>query len=132
MQEEVMEREVYITNEEREKCRKVADAYAELYELEDIFVANAGRYGFIKLLYYTDVNGFENMQTYVDSKKFFDDLWDDWLDYQFYEITSGTLATELSCDELFNSLPMIIQKEIEDKHSYFAEMAGLNNDEKIN
>lgn len=56
-----MEREVYITDEEREKCRKVADAYAEFYELEDIFVADAGRYGFIKLLYYTDINGFENM-----------------------------------------------------------------------
>ena len=83
-------------------------------------------------MYYTDINGFENMQTYMDSKIFFDDLWDDWLDYQFYEITSGTLAAELSCDELFNSLPMIIQKEIEDKHSYFAEMAGLNKDEKIN
>lgn len=127
-----MEREVYITDEEREKCRKVADAYAEFYELEDIFVADAGRYGFIKLLYYTDINGFENMQTYTDSKVFFDDLWDDWLDYQFYEIASGTLAVELSCDELFNSLPRIIQREIVDKYSYFAEMAELDNDGKIN
>ncbi|MEZ3431864.1 MAG: hypothetical protein K1W36_16900 [Lachnospiraceae bacterium] len=83
-----MEKEVYITDEEREKCGKVADAYAEFYEPEDIFVADAGRYGFVKLLHYTD--------------------------------------------ESFNSLPMIIQKEIGDKHSYFAEMAGLNNDEKIN
>lgn len=127
-----MEREVYITDEEREKCRKVADAYAEFYELEDIFVADAGRYGFIKLLYYTDINGFENMQTYTDSKVFFDDLWDDWLDYQFYEIASGTLAVGLSCDELFNSLPRIIQREIADKYSYFAEMAELDNDGKIN
>lgn len=63
---------------------------------------------------------------------FFDDLWDDWLDYQFYEIASGTLAVELSCDELFNSLPLIIQKEIGDKYSYFAKMAGLDNDGKIN
>lgn len=69
-----MEREVYITDEERGKCRKVTDAYAEFYELEDIFVADAGRYGFIKLLYYTDINGFENMRTYSDSKKFFEDL----------------------------------------------------------
>lgn len=127
-----MGKEVYITDEEREKCRKVADAYAEFYELEDIFVADAGRYGFIKLLYYTDINGFETMQTYTNSKKFFDALWDDWLDYQFYEIASGTPAAELSCDELFNSMPLIIQKEIEDKRSYFAEMAGLNNDKKNN
>jgi hypothetical protein len=130
MHEGEMEREMYITNEEREKCRKVADAYAEFYELEDIFVADAGKYGFIKLLYYTDINGFENMQTYTESKIFFDDLWDDWIEYQFYEIASGTLAAELSYDGLFNSLPKIIQKEIKDKRFYFAEMTGLNNEEK--
>lgn len=45
----------------------MADAYAEFYELEDIFVADAGKYGFIKLLYYTDINGFENMQTYTET-----------------------------------------------------------------
>lgn len=67
MHEGEMEREMYITNEERKKCRKVADAYAEFYELEDIFVADAGKYGFIKLLYYTDINGFENMQTYTET-----------------------------------------------------------------
>jgi hypothetical protein len=27
-----MEKRIYITAEEREKCRKVADAFAELYE----------------------------------------------------------------------------------------------------
>ena len=30
-----MEKKVYITEEEREKCRKVIDAFAELYEIED-------------------------------------------------------------------------------------------------
>lgn len=27
-------KEIYITDSEREKCRKVADAFAELYEVE--------------------------------------------------------------------------------------------------
>ena len=30
-----MENQFYITEEEREKCRKVIDAFAELYEIED-------------------------------------------------------------------------------------------------
>lgn len=30
-----MEKKVYITEEEREKCRKVIDAFAELYKIED-------------------------------------------------------------------------------------------------
>ena len=30
-----MEKTVYITEEEREKCRKVIDVFEELYEIED-------------------------------------------------------------------------------------------------
>lgn len=35
-------KEVYITAEERKKCQKVADAFAELYEIENILVMDAG------------------------------------------------------------------------------------------
>ncbi len=31
-----MEKKIYITDEERAKCQKVADAFAELYEMADI------------------------------------------------------------------------------------------------
>ena len=34
--------ELYITEEQREKCRKVADAFSELYETADVMVADAG------------------------------------------------------------------------------------------
>lgn len=119
------ERTNYISNEEREKCRKVVNAYAEFYEVEDIFIADVEGYGFVKLLYYTEMNGFETMETYTDSKNLFDGLWSDWLDYQLYEIVSGTLLDGLSNDEILNSLPQIIQKEIRDKHAYFAEKAGI-------
>ena len=46
-------KEKYITDDEREKCRKVADAFAELYENENILVVDAGRYGFVKLGQFT-------------------------------------------------------------------------------
>ena len=39
----------YITEIEQEKCRKVAKAYAELYEIENIVVLDVGRFGFVKL-----------------------------------------------------------------------------------
>ena len=48
-------KEIYITDSEREKCRKVADAFAELYEIEHILVVDAGRYGFVKLQYYRNL-----------------------------------------------------------------------------
>lgn len=120
-----MEKEIFITNGEREKCRKVMEAYAEFYEQEEIFVIDAGRYGFVKLLYYTEYNGFENMNTYTDSKSLFNALWSDWLDYKLYSIASNTLMIELSCDEIFENLPKNIQEELITKRSYFAEKAGI-------
>ena len=52
----------YITDIERERCKKVAAAYAELYELESILVLDVGRYGFVKLQYYTPEYGFNRSE----------------------------------------------------------------------
>ena len=52
-----MEKQIYITEEE--KCQKVADAFAELYEMADILVVDAGRYGFVVLKYYMLPHGFK-------------------------------------------------------------------------
>ena len=42
-----MEKKIYITEEERAKRQKAADAFAELYDMADIVVADVGRYGFV-------------------------------------------------------------------------------------
>ena len=68
-------KEIYITDSEREKCRKVADAFAELYEIENILVVDAGRYGFVKLQYYRPPQGFEDAITFTDSQSMFENLW---------------------------------------------------------
>ncbi len=46
-----MKKQVYNTEVEREKYRKVIDAFAELYEIEneDILLIHVCRYGFDKL-----------------------------------------------------------------------------------
>ena len=68
-----MEKTVYITEEEREKCRKVIDVFEELYEIEDedILLVDVGRYGFVKLQCYTASHGFEELDTYTDSNSLF-------------------------------------------------------------
>lgn len=75
-----VKKKLYITEEEREKCRKVIDTFAELYEIEDedILVVDVGRYGFIKLQCYTPSYGFEMLDTYTDSNSLFEGLWDEW------------------------------------------------------
>ena len=83
-------KEKYITDDEREKCRKVADAFAELYEIENILVVDAGRYGFVKLQYYRPPQGFEDAITFTDSRSMFENLWEEWLDTQLFLLAKGT------------------------------------------
>ena len=73
-----MEKQVYITEEERAKCQKVVDAFAELYEMADIVVVNVGRYGFVMLKYYMPSHGFEDDATFTDSGALFEGLWQEW------------------------------------------------------
>ena len=70
-----MEKKIYITEEERAKCQKVADAFAELYEMADMVVVDVGRYGFVMLKYYTPLHGFEEDETFTDSRTLFEELY---------------------------------------------------------
>ena len=77
-----MKKQVYITEEERAKCQKVVDAFAELYELENIVVLDVGRYGFVELKYYKPPHGFEDAITFTDSVALFEDLWGGMVEYK--------------------------------------------------
>ena len=83
-------KEKYITDDEMEKCRKVVDAFAELYEIENILVVDAGRYGFVKLQYYRPPQGFEDAITFTDSRSMFENLWEEWFDTQMFLLAKGT------------------------------------------
>ena len=122
-----MEKKMYITEEEREKCRRVADAYAEIYEDEEqnIVVLDAGRYGYIKLQYYNPPYGFSDMLVFTDSRELFEDLWEDWLNTQLFELAKGTKLIELDYEDIFARLPQHKQKEWMSKKRYFAEKTGI-------
>lgn len=121
-----MEKKIYITEEEREKCRRVVEAFAELYEQENIFMVDARRYGFVELQYYSPGSGFDGVITYTDSRRLFEGLWREWLDTQLFHIGSGTDAMELgSFKGVFESLPEEKQRELMDKKPVFAEKAGI-------
>lgn len=85
-----MEKQVYITEEERAKCPKVADAFAELYEMENMVVLDVGRYGFVELKYYKTPHGFEDTITFTDNVALLEDLWEEWLDTNLYLLAKGT------------------------------------------
>lgn len=87
-----MEKRIYITAEEREKCRKAADVFVELYEMAEILVLDADRYGFVMLKYDELSVGFAEDETYTDSEELFDALWEEWLNTKLYLMAKGIFA----------------------------------------
>ncbi len=119
-----MEKQVYITEGERAKCKKVAEAFAELYEMADIVVVDVGRYGFVMLKYYTPPHGFE--ETYKDSRALFEGLWQEWLDMKLYLMAKGTPLLEKGYKGVFESLPEEKQSILIGRKADFAERAGID------
>ena len=118
-------KERYITDEEKEKCRKVADAFAELYEIENILVVDAGRYGFVKLQYYRPPQGFEDAITFTDSRSMFENLWEEWFDTRLFLLVKGTPMEGMNYDEIFHCLPEEKQKELTNRKAEFTRIAGI-------
>ncbi len=121
-----MDKQIYITEEEREKCQKVADAFAELYDMADIAVVDVGRYGFVVLKYYMPPHGFEEDATFTDSKALFEGLWQEWLDMKLYLMAKGTSLMETGYKGVFESLSKEKQSELIGRKIYFARMAGID------
>ena len=120
-----MEKKTYITEAERKKCRRVADAFAELYEMTDIVVVDVGRYGFVMLKYYTPPHGFEEDETFTDSKALFEALWQEWLDMKLYLIAKGIPLLEKGYKGVFESLSEEKQSELIRRKAAFVRMAGI-------
>lgn len=124
----MLRKQFYITKEEREKCRKVIDAFAELYEIEDedILLIDVGRYGFVKLQCYTPSYGFEELDTYTDSNSLFEGLWDEWFNLNVFLLAKEMQLDNILYEELFNNLPKEKQLELIGRKADFAKQAGIN------
>lgn len=122
-----MDKKVYITEGEREKCRRVIDAFAELYEIEDedILIVDVGRYGFVKLQCYTQSYGFEELDTYTDSHSLFEGLWDEWFNLNLFLIASEMQLEDVLYKDIFSVLPKEKQSELIGKKADFAKKAGI-------
>ena len=119
-----MEKKTYITVEEQKKCRKVADAFAELEDV-DIVVVDAGRYGFVKLQYYTPPTGFENDFTFTDSKELFEDLYEEWLHTQLIALAGEMNVSDIEYDDIYRRLAEEQRRELEEQKKVFAQKAGI-------
>ena len=93
-------KKIYITEEERVKCRKVMEAFSEMYEEQDAAIP------------------------YSDSKKLFDSLWETWFDYHVFVPVLGTPIAELDYEDIFQTFPKEKQEELMKKKDYFLALCG--------
>ena len=116
--------EKYIMEEQREKCRKVASAFSELYELADVMVADAGRFGFVRLQWFNEGEGFDSAVVFLDSAELFEELWRIWYEHEVLTPVLGTPLAELDYDEIFQTLSKDRQEEITKKKDYFLALCS--------
>ena len=121
---ETLKKQMRITEEEHLKCRKVADAFAELYSI-DLLMLDAGIYGFVKLQYYHPF-GYDDTDIFTSSTDLFNDLWNEWLSTQLLSLAKGTPMAELDYQDILLCLTAEKQKELMDKRNYFLEKAGIS------
>ena len=124
-EEKSRHKQVFISDEEHKKCRKVADAYADELDDIEIAVADAGKFGFIKLLYYKFPYGFDDAILFTDSNVLFLDLWEEWFEAQLLRYSKGTPMQELDYEVMFKCLPKEKQEELMAKREYFAKRAEI-------
>ena len=111
--------EIFITEEQRAKCRKVADAFAEQYEMTDVMVADAGRFGFVLLQWFSEGEGFDSAMAFSECLALFEELWRIWYEHEVLTPVLGTPLAELDYDEIFQTLSKDRQEEILEKKKYF-------------
>ena len=126
--EKNMKHIVYISEKERENCRKVKEAFAELENEDiDIMVADAGRYGYVRLMYYNEIYGFDEAVCYTNRTALFNDLWTDWLNAQLFKIAlEDEPLMDLDYEDIFKALPDEKQQELMRRRQEFAEQSGIS------
>lgn len=120
-----MNKQTYITEEEMEKCKRVANAFAEIYHEDDVLVVDAGRFGFVKLQNYMPNEGFDSVTTYTDSRDMLEDLWQEWLMTQLFALSKGTPMEDFTQEELLRILPEKKQKELAYEKICFMDKAAI-------
>ncbi len=85
---------------------------------------DAGRYGFVKLQCYTPSYGFEELDTYTDSNRLFEGLWDEWLNLNVFLLAREMQLDDVLYEEVFDNLPKEKQLELIGRKDDFAKKGG--------
>lgn len=121
-----MKQQINITTSETEKCKKVVQAFDELFNRTNIFALDTGQYGFA-LLKYDDNDEFYSIKTYISSNDLFDALWQEWLKEELIELCINTPLIDLDYEEMFHGLPLKQQQTLLKAKEHFLFESNNNN-----
>ena len=115
------------SKEEHDKCKKVAEAFRELYDmLGDTCVLDAGEFGFVYLTYYREQKScFDKNKVYRNAEELFEALWDEWLYSEVMQPLYGTEDAEAGFEEIYRKLPDERKQEYAVRKQQFMDLAGL-------
>ena len=76
----------------------------------------------MELKYYKPLHGFEEDETFTDSKELFEALWQEWFNTKLYLMARDDILYE----KVFNSLPKEKQSVLIGEKADFAQKAGVS------
>ena len=103
-----------------------ASSSKALYAPRMDLVLDAGRYGFVELKYYKTLHGFEEDETFTDSKELFEALWQEWFNTKLYLMAREMQLDDILYEKVFNSLPKEKQSVLIREKADFAQKAGVS------
>ena len=80
---------------------------------------DAGRFGFVRLQWFSEGEGFDSAMVFSDGGELFEELWRIWYEHEVLTPVLGTPLAELDYDEIFQTLSKDRQEEISEKKKYF-------------
>lgn len=118
-----MKRQIYITNQEKEKCRKVVAVFNKFLQQLDILVLDTGKYGFVMLEYYERIANFDCAIIFKSSQKMFDMLLDEWYLCLITDLMKKQNVNDIDIDDFYNRLPAEEKTELENRKNQFVKEA---------
>lgn len=107
----------YITLEEKERCKIVADIFYESLAKDDLIICDAGKYGYAMLTYYKPPIGFDGIMMFTDSQKMYNTLLQEWYTSRIEELAKVMNMSNLDVDVFYERLsdkqkaPLIQQRQ---------------------
>lgn len=113
----------YITLEEKERCKILADIFYDSLAKDEQIICDAGKYGFAMLTYYQPPVGFDGIIMFSDSQEMYDTLLHEWYITLIMELAKTMGMSDLDVDDFYAQLSDEQKAPLKQQRQQFIEKA---------